>query len=104
MARKQKKKSTVRPEPRRGKVGESVPGWVTAVEQRGTWVALLGIALLLVLFFNPVFFAGNLRVASRVPYSRQKGDWLRIRRKPAASDLDARGGFGACPRPGAQYG
>jgi hypothetical protein len=35
------------------------PGWAVAVERRGFWVAAAGLALLLVLFFNPIFFAGK---------------------------------------------
>ena len=35
------------------------PGWALALERRGFWVAAAGLALLLVLFFNPIFFAGK---------------------------------------------
>jgi hypothetical protein len=37
----------------------ATPPWLEAIERRGFWVALGGLALLLVLFFNPVFFGGK---------------------------------------------
>ena len=35
------------------------PEWALALERRGFWLSLAGLALLLVIFFAPVFFAGK---------------------------------------------
>ncbi len=60
MARKPVQKEVAVESIRRGTSSPSdEPGWALALERRGFWVAAAGLALLLVLFFNPIFFAGK---------------------------------------------
>ncbi len=60
MARKPVQKEVSVESARRGASATSdEPGWAPALERRGFWVAAAGLAFLLVLFFNPIFFAGK---------------------------------------------
>src|SRR5512147_3057065 len=51
MARKDK---TEREKPQRPE-----PAWTVTLERRAFWISLGGLALLLIIFFGPVFFAGK---------------------------------------------
>jgi len=54
MARKDKAERTPREKPERPE-----PNWALALERRAFWVSLAGLAVLLIIFFGPVFFAGK---------------------------------------------